>query len=92
MLESLIASIYLQGGIAMYQPMSTLHCTDCKYTYDINKTVNPYGTLELGIEHSAQDDDSRFTWALALRHASSIPAQDHGQNSLEFHIKFHPFK
>ena len=95
MLESLLAGIYLQFGLAAYQPTPTPNCggrPTCYYVYDINKTVNPYGTVELGYEHSAMDDESRFTYGIALRHASSIPAQDHGQNSLEFHIKFHPFK
>jgi hypothetical protein len=95
MLESLIAAFYLQGGVAYMVPSPTPSCVArpiCYYLTDINRVYNPYGNLEVGLEFGGDDDNMPFTYTFALRHESSIPAADYGQNTVEFRIKYHPFR
>jgi hypothetical protein len=83
---SLIACcLYLSAGMAYMLP----HPSDPMgyWLRDINQIVNPYGTLEIGWHK----DFGQFALEMAARHASSMPAADFGQNTLEFRVRFYPF-
>ena len=97
MLDAILAAVYLKGGIAIMEQLRrpdgcAITAKDCGWRADITDTHNPYGVLEIGLESSGIDDGHKFQFGLALRHASSVPFRDHGQNSLEFHISYHPFR
>ena len=88
MLESILASIYLQGSIAVYRGV-TAPPAGKAWLLDITRTANPYGVLQLGSTIYA---NKRWMVDLDLRHASSMATgQDKGINSAEFSVRFYPF-
>ena len=84
----LLCCVYLQGGIATMQGMNAPP-PGIYWAYDINHVVNPYGTLEAGYELPLND---RFSIKFDLRHISSLPARDHGQNTAEIALRWFPFR
>lgn len=81
----LLCCLYLQGGLAVMQGMNAPP-PGIWWAYDINHVVNPYGVLEVGYERPFK----QFAIQLALRHNSSIPARDHGQNTAEIGLRWYP--
>lgn len=84
----LLCCLFIQGGFAgMMQPF---HAPPGRYwTFDINRVENPYGIVELGYSRPI---GKRWDFQFDLRHDSSIPANDQGQNTAEVALRWYPFR
>lgn len=88
-MHALLAALYLQVGLAADHSVSPPTGRYSYWAYDLNVVRNPYGIAEVGIE---TDPSRSLQLQLALRHVSSLPARDHGINSMEVRLKWKPFR
>jgi hypothetical protein len=56
---------------------------------DITWRENPYGILSVGWE---ADLSPNFVFTFELRHQSSIPAYDRGENTAGINLRYFPFR
>lgn len=59
------------------------------WMWDINKVVNPYGTVEIGYDRPF---GRRFDVKFDVHHISSIPVNDQGQNTAEISLRWYPWR
>jgi len=86
-MTALLCCLYVQLGMAGMLPTPP----SSHYAYwlgDINHVVNPYGTVEIGYDRSF----GNFGITFDVRHISSLPAKDHGENTAEIGLRWYPFR
>jgi hypothetical protein len=89
-MHALIASFFLQGGLALMQthPSPEIHGFEY-WRYDPTVVSNPYGVVAAGFEH----DWGRWNVSLEGRHMSSMSTHlDYGTNTLDLSVRVHPFQ
>ncbi|MEQ1580898.1 MAG: hypothetical protein ABL964_09925 [Steroidobacteraceae bacterium] len=87
-MTAILSSLFLQAGLA-YMPAFADHGSWGLSPYDRQHVYNPYGTFAIGLE---TDTDKAFSVAFSVRHESSIPVNDWGDNTIEFSVKWKPFR
>lgn len=89
-MQALLCCLYLAGGIAYLDHTPAPGPYHWRYwRYDVTQVNDPYGVAELGY---AKEWGRKLLLELAARHESSIPVNDFGQNSLEFRVRFYPWR
>lgn len=85
------ADVFVDVGLSVHRQASLPPQTVPGYVvvnrYDIPVTRNPYGVLAIGYQ---QHLNQHFNLSIAARHESSIPAKDHGTDSLQFMLRWMP--
>lgn len=87
-MTALLCCLYVQLGMAGMLPTPP----SSHYAYwlgDINHVVNPYGTVEVGYERPLWKG---LSLDVGVRHVSSLPTKDHGQNTAEIGLRWYPFR
>lgn len=85
----LTCCLYVQLGLAGMQPHPRPPPPDTFWKWDITQVVNPYGTVEIGLDEAL---NRRLDLEIALRHISSIPVNDFGSNTAEIRLRYYPFR
>lgn len=75
-------NLYIQLGTAYLLSLSN------PSPYDHRAVSNPYGIAIVGIE---SPQDRKWAVDLQLRHQSSMPRRDLGDNEIVFSVKWRPF-
>ena len=95
-----LCGFFLDAGLSAHEHIRSagtepvvidgLSLTEQQYwRYDINETRNPYGVLAIGYEARFSP---RLSLSISLRHESSVATnEDHGTNSAELNLRWHPF-
>ena len=85
----MMAAFFITAGLAYQLPMPHHASWGWNPRYDLASIHNPYGTIEAGF---STDPDRRVTFAVSLRHQSSVPVNDWGENTINAYITWRPFK
>lgn len=78
-----LASLFLELGLSIHSQVPTWN------RFDINETVNPYGSVVVGFEH---EFSRKLSARVYVRHESAVRAYDYGTDSAGAAITWRPFR
>lgn len=86
----MLAGLFLELSLSMHSQVPCA-CRDGYgwWTWDVNQSVNPYGSVALGFEHEL---NSKFSVRVFVRHESAITVNDHGTDSAGAAVAWRPFR
>lgn len=85
----ILSLLYVQLGVAYLLAAPTPESRAYGLSqYDRQHIYNPYGVLAIGLE---SDPYRKWSLDLQLRHQSSLPKNDWGDNSINLTLKYRPF-
>lgn len=87
-MSTVLASLFLELGLSIHSQVPQVEPPYTFRRFDINETVNPYGSVVVGFEH---EFSRKFSARVYVRHESAITAYDYGTDSAGAAITWRPF-
>ena len=88
-MNTVLASLFLELGLSIHSQVPCACREGFQWNrFDVNETVNPYGSVVVGFEH---EFSRKFSARVYVRHESAITAYDYGTDSAGAAITWRPF-
>ena len=89
-MNTVLASLFLDLSLSLHSQVPCACRDGCQWwRWEINETVNPYGSVALGFEH---EFSRQFSARVFVRHESATTVNDYGTDSAGAAVAWRTFR